>query len=135
MFQIETALLKFGGKENETLSESDKTSVVKRSVVTDHFIIKSGSSEFRLFYGKMRQNVLAKDENLEKEDLFSHLPVNVSQEGYDLYDGLSQYFYDVVDYKDQKVPMQLSIVSLPPLLHVQLQVSIGQRVNAHAHDF
>ncbi|KIY73387.1 cysteine proteinase [Cylindrobasidium torrendii FP15055 ss-10] len=104
MFQIETALLKFGGKENETLSESDKTSVVKR-----------------LFYGKMRQNVLAKDENLEKEDLFSHLPVNVSQEGYDLYDGLSQYFYDVVDYKDQKVPMQLSIVSLPPLLHVQLQ--------------
>ena len=82
----------------------------------------------RLFYGKIRQNVLAKDENLEKEDLFSHLPVNVAEEGFDIYDGLSQYFFDVVEYKNQKVPMQLSIVSLPPLLHIQLQVMSNTRV-------
>ena len=66
--------------------------------------------------------MLSQEENLEKEDLFSHLPVNVGDEGFDIYDGLGQYFYDMVDYKDQKVPMQLSVVNLPPLLHVQLQV-------------
>ncbi|KAG7452076.1 cysteine proteinase [Guyanagaster necrorhizus] len=103
MFQIETALLKFDSMTGSR-SDEDKTSVVKR-----------------LFYGKIRQNVVAADQTHEKEDLFSHLPVNVSDEGFDIYDGLGRYFYDVVDYKSQKVPMQLSLVSLPPLLHIQLQ--------------
>lgn len=103
MFQIETALLKFDSMIGSQ-SDEDKTSVVKR-----------------LFYGKIRQNVVAADQTHEKEDLFSHLPVNVADEGFDIYDGLGRYFYDVVDYKSQKVPMQLSLVSLPPLLHIQLQ--------------
>ncbi len=120
MFQIETALLKFDGV-SDSQSETDKTSVVKRYVDSVAFYSKP-IPKCRLFYGKIRQNVLAQDETLEKEDLFSHLPVNVGEEGFDIYDGLGQYFYDVVDYKDQKVPMQLSIVNLPPLLHIQLQV-------------
>ncbi|TFK56339.1 cysteine proteinase [Heliocybe sulcata] len=108
MFQIETALLKFdelGG------SEDDKTSVVKR-----------------LFYGKMRQRLTASEDDRrpkasvhEKEDLFSHLPVNVSEEGYDIYDGLSGYFDDIVEFDGKKARMEVSLVDLPPLLQIQLQ--------------
>lgn len=57
-----------------------------------------------------------------KEDLFSNLPVNVAEDGFDLYDGLSGNFDDIVDYKGEKARMEVSLVDLPPLLHVQLQV-------------
>lgn len=58
----------------------------------------------------------------EKEDLFSHLHVNVSEEGYDLYDGLSRYFDDVVEFEGVKKRMDVSLIDLPPLLQIQLQV-------------
>ncbi|KZT63625.1 cysteine proteinase [Daedalea quercina L-15889] len=110
IFQIETALLDFqemGG------AEDDKTSIVKR-----------------LFFGKKRQRLAplsSTDETRhkssihEKEDLFSHLHVNVSDEGFDLYDGLSRYFDDVVEFDGVKKRMEVSLVDLPPLLQIQLQ--------------
>jgi len=108
MFQIETALLKF---EEMSGSQDEKTSVVKR-----------------LFYGKIRQRLTAAYDNNqpqssvhEKEDLFSHLPVNVTQDGVDLYDGLSRYFDDVVEFEGKKARMEVSLVDLPPLLQIQLQ--------------
>lgn len=58
----------------------------------------------------------------EKEDLFSHLPVNVSEEGFDLYDGLGGYFHDHVEFEGKKATMEVSIVELPPILQIQLQV-------------
>lgn len=58
----------------------------------------------------------------EKEDLFSHLHVNVSEEGYDIYDGLGGYFDDVVEFEGIKRHMEVSLVDLPPLLQIQLQV-------------
>jgi ubiquitin carboxyl-terminal hydrolase 25/28 len=58
----------------------------------------------------------------EKEDLFSHLPVNVAADGVDLYDGLSGYFDDIVDFEGKKARMEVSLVDLPPLLQIQLQV-------------
>lgn len=58
----------------------------------------------------------------EKEDLFSHLPVNVAEDGFDLYDGLSGYFDDIVDFEGKKARMEVSLIDLPPLLQVQLQV-------------
>jgi ubiquitin carboxyl-terminal hydrolase 25 len=58
----------------------------------------------------------------EKEDLFSHLPVNVANDGIDIYDGLSKYFDDVVEYEGGKTRMEISIVDLPPILQIQLQV-------------
>ena len=58
----------------------------------------------------------------EKEDLFSNLPVNVAEDGFDLYDGLSGYFDDIVDFEGKKARMEVSLVDLPPLLQVQLQV-------------
>ncbi|KAG8835047.1 ubiquitin-specific protease ubp2, partial [Serendipita sp. 405] len=110
MFQIETALLDF--QIHET-AETEMSSVVKR-----------------LFYGKMRQRITpSKDPSQphektsvnEKEDIFSHLPVNVSDEGFDLHDGLGGYFYDNVEFEGKKAVMEVTLVDLPPILQVQLQ--------------
>ncbi|KAI5119718.1 hypothetical protein M0805_001432 [Coniferiporia weirii] len=109
MFQIETALLRFG--ELVGPDDSSKRSIVKR-----------------LFYGKIRQRLsLAPDPKRtksslhEREDYFSHLPVNVSEESFDLYDGLSGYFDDIVEYEGTKAKMEVSLVELPPILQIQLQ--------------
>ncbi|KDR85578.1 hypothetical protein GALMADRAFT_53377 [Galerina marginata CBS 339.88] len=106
MFQIETALLKF----DDISDGSDKTSVVKS-----------------LFYGKIRQRLTGADAQHsrssihEKEDLFSHLPVNVTNDGVDIYDGLSGYFDDVVEFEGRKARMEVTLVDLPPVLQIQLQ--------------
>jgi ubiquitin carboxyl-terminal hydrolase 25/28 len=81
-----------------------------------------------LFYGKIRQRVTPESNPSrhsihEKEDLFSHLPVNVSEEGFDIYDGLSRYFDDTVEFEGNRAHMEVSLVDLPPLLQIQLQVS------------
>ncbi|KAG1770169.1 SNF2 family N-terminal domain-containing protein [Suillus placidus] len=92
IFQIEIALLKFDG-----LGDSDnQNSVVKR---------------------RRRLRTLTH----EKEDLFSHLPVNVADNGFDIYDGLSGYFDNVIDYEGEKARMEVMLVDLPPLLQIQLQ--------------
>ncbi|TRM61623.1 hypothetical protein BD626DRAFT_405576 [Schizophyllum amplum] len=114
MFQIETALLRFDGSNGpESSQDIDKTSVVKR-----------------LFYGKLRQRIVAspgsdpaasRSSIHEKEDLFSHLPVNVTEDGTDIYDGLSGYFYDTVEFEGKKSRMEVELVDMPPLLQVQLQ--------------
>ncbi|KAJ3786715.1 hypothetical protein GGU10DRAFT_166019 [Lentinula aff. detonsa] len=147
MFQIETALLKFhgsgeGNADDAALDDTEKTSIVKR-----------------LFYGKIRQTFIetlkGEPTRHEKEDLFSHLPVNVGDEvdlldrgtsppfydadlsavaddtdtskdskeysTFDIYDGLGRYFDDMIEYEGQKVPMEVGLVKLPPLLQVQLQ--------------
>ncbi|TFY55421.1 hypothetical protein EVG20_g9326 [Dentipellis fragilis] len=108
IFQIETALLKFDGMDG---SEDGKTSIIKR-----------------LFYGTLKQRITVVPDDSgsrpsihEKEDLFSLLPVNVSDEGYDLYDGLSGYFDDVVEFESKKARMEVALVDLPPLLQIQLQ--------------
>lgn len=115
----------------------------------------------RLFYGKIRQTFIETLKGVptkhEKEDLFSHLPVNVGDEvdlvdrtigpspydvavssaadgsskdlgefsTFDIYDGLGRYFDDTIEYEGQKVPMEVGLVKLPPLLQVQLQVRSG----------
>ncbi|KAJ7204386.1 hypothetical protein GGX14DRAFT_646865, partial [Mycena pura] len=107
MFQIETALLKFNAISGS--QDDNKTSVVKR-----------------LFYGKIRQRIASEDLHSrasihEKEDLFSHLPVNVTDEGIDIYDGLSGYFDDVVEFEGKRARMEVTLVETPPLLQIQLQ--------------
>ncbi|KAF8581701.1 cysteine proteinase [Ramaria rubella] len=108
MFQIETGLLRF---DDMVGTDKDKISVVKR-----------------LFYGTIRQRIsLLLDPGgrgssiHEKEDAFSHLPVNVSEESFDIYDGLSGYFDDTVDFEGKKAKMEVSLVDLPPMLQIQLQ--------------
>lgn len=51
--------------------------------------------------------------------------MNVAEDGFDLYDGLSGYFDDVVEFEGKKARMEVSIVDPPPLLQVQLQVSFA----------
>jgi ubiquitin carboxyl-terminal hydrolase 25/28 len=125
MFQIETALLKF---DEMSGSQNGKTSVVKRCVLLASSCVYASLLP-RLFYGKIRQRISLVSANLqttssihEKEDLFSHLPVNVSEDGMDLYDGLSRYVDDVVEFEGKKARMEVSLVELPPLLQIQLQV-------------
>ena len=93
-----------------------------------------------LFYGKIRQRLTPLTEadakkprsgsTHEKEDLFSHLHLNVSDEAFDLYDGLSRYFDDVVELEGTKKRMEVTLVDLPPLLQIQLQVSLSQTLVA-----
>ncbi|KIK71437.1 hypothetical protein GYMLUDRAFT_52515 [Collybiopsis luxurians FD-317 M1] len=116
MFQIETALLKFDGIDagmDGVSDEPEKGSIVKC-----------------LFYGKIRQAFIetlkGEPTTHQKEDLFSHLPVNVGADaegefGFDIYDGLGRYFDDTIEYEGQKVPMEVGLVKVPPLLQVQLQ--------------
>lgn len=108
LFQIETALLRFDDVDS---TDKEKASVVKR-----------------LFYGTIRQRVFhipmsdgSQPTMHEKEDVFSHLPVNVSEEGFDLYDGLSAYFDDTIEFQGKKAKMEVSLVDLPPMLQIQLQ--------------
>ncbi|TFK68265.1 cysteine proteinase [Pluteus cervinus] len=107
MFQIETALLPFNSTESQ--EDVGKSSVVKK-----------------LFYGKIKQRLTGAEPRSrssvhEKEDLFSHLPVNVADDGIDIYDGLSNYFDDTVEFEGRKHRMEVSLVELPPLLQIQLQ--------------
>ena len=71
----------------------------------------------------------------EKEDLFSHLHINVSDEGFDIYDGLGRYFDDIVEFNGVKKRMEVTLVDLPPLLQVQLQVSRHDRTGEFASTF
>ena len=110
MFQIETALLGLGQLVGD--ADEDKRSVVKS-----------------LFYGKIRQRLSlppdpkrSKSSVHDREDYFAHLPVNVSSESFDLYDGLSGYFEDDVEFEGTKAKMHVSLVELPPILQIQLQV-------------
>jgi ubiquitin carboxyl-terminal hydrolase 25/28 len=124
VFQIETALLKFDGMDE---SEDGKSSVVKRYVVLKSLIYIQPLSN-RLFYGTLRQRLVAPTEGLralsthESENVFSILPVSVSDEGYDLYDGLSSYFHSTAQLYSNTVSMEITLVDLPPVLQIQLQV-------------
>lgn len=111
MFQIETALLRFSGGGGTEEMSTGKASVVKR-----------------LFFGKIKQRLTgladarqSRASVHDKIDLFSHLPVNVAEDGIDIYDGLSGYFDDVVDFQGKKARMEMSLVELPPILQIQLQ--------------
>jgi len=83
-----------------------------------------------LFYGTIRQRISPFQSGVdgrgtsihEKEDAFSHLPVNVSEESFDIYDGLSGYFDDTVEFEGKKAKMEVSLADLPPILQIQLQV-------------
>ncbi|CAE6429960.1 unnamed protein product [Rhizoctonia solani] len=104
--------------------------------VFDNWVLdEAGSGTIKkLFYGKLLQRLHpiidptsspTTSKRLatvhEKEDLFSHLLVNVSDEGFDLYDGLSGYFEDEVEHGGRRSRMEVSLLDLPPILQIQLQ--------------
>ncbi|KAG9018788.1 ubiquitin-specific protease ubp2 [Tulasnella sp. 427] len=113
MFQIEAAM-KFGMEKSGLGGLDSESSIVKR-----------------LFYGRIRQQITVLPEAgsssaspsavHEKEDLFGQLLVNVDDEGYDLYDGISGRFDDNIEFEGKQAHMDTSIVELPPVLQIQLQ--------------
>jgi len=129
VFQIETALLKFDGLDE---SEDGKSSVVKRYVALE-FLARAAIQllSSSLFYGSLRQRLVAPTSESsralsthENENVFSILPVSVSDEGYDLYDGLSSYFHSTAQLDSNTVSMEITLVDLPPVLQIQLQVCV-----------
>jgi ubiquitin carboxyl-terminal hydrolase 25/28 len=106
---------------------------IKQALSKGTFLLRQrkflSNASSRLFYGKIRQRITSVDGPQsrssihEKEDLFSHLPVNVANDGIDIYDGLSGYFDDVVEFQGRKARMEVTLVDLPPILQIQLQVS------------
>ena len=48
--------------------------------------------------------------------------MNVTTDGVDIYDGLSRYFDDIVDFDGEKRRMEVTLIDLPPVLQIQLQV-------------
>src|SRR5258708_2384786 len=86
-------------------------------------------SSNRLFYGTLRQRLVAPVSEgsralstHESENVFSILPVSVSDEGYDLYDGLNSYFHSTAQLYSDTVSMEITLVDLPPVIQIQLQV-------------
>jgi ubiquitin carboxyl-terminal hydrolase 25/28 len=86
---------------------------------------------YSLFYGTLRQRLIAPPTHEgaragsthDSENVFSILPVSVSDEGYDIYDGLSSYFHSTAQLDSNTVSMEITLVDLPPVLQIQLQVS------------
>ena len=79
------------------------------------------TSSFRLRprYSSLTAWVRRRDTSIhEKEVLFSLLPVNISDKGCDLYDGLSSYFGDKVEFEGKAARMEVTLVGLPPLLQI-----------------
>lgn len=56
-----------------------------------------------------------------KEVVFSQLPINVAEDGIDVYDGLTGFLDDNVELEGRKGRMEVTLVDPPPLLQIQLQ--------------
>ena len=102
MFQIEAAIKPDGYDENQ-----EQIDLVKR-----------------YFYGKTKQTLTFPNssEVRTKEELFSHLLVNVAESDRDLYSALDNSFdIEKVDLEGQEAKRFLSISQLPPVLQIQVQ--------------
>jgi ubiquitin carboxyl-terminal hydrolase 25 len=145
IFQIEAAL-EFDEKHAES-SKDGSRNIVKRCVIMLSIfcferISRNATLNFiRLFYGRKRQRILpaADDEKpkpsvSEKEDIFAQLLVNVSDDGMDLYDGLSGFMDDTIDFEGKQAKMEVDLLELPPILQIQLQVCFSEGLNAISSD-
>ena len=130
IFQIEAAL-QFDLEQGDSQG-SEQPNIVKQCVpkqMTVQVLITK-FLRLRLFYGKKRQRIWPAAEEgkpepavSEKEDIFAQLLVNVSDNGFDLYDGLGGFLDDTVEFEGKKAKMEVDLVELPPILQIQLQVS------------
>lgn len=76
------------------------------------------------FYGRTKQTLAFPDsaETRTKEELFSHLLVNVAEGDRDMYSALDSSFdIEQVDLEGRKARRYLSISHLPPVLQIQVQ--------------
>ncbi|TRM59714.1 hypothetical protein BD626DRAFT_572392 [Schizophyllum amplum] len=85
----------------------------------------------RLFCGTIRQRIVAwpcitnsqSAAKSNKEDLFSHLILNVTEDGIDIHDGLISYFDDenVFEFDGQECRMEVELLEMPLLLQMHIQ--------------
>lgn len=68
-----------------------------------------------------------------KEEIFNNLLVNVADEGLDLYDGLGYFLDDTIEFEGGTAEMEIDILELPPILHIQLQVCLKLVVYRRAY--
>ncbi|KIK37331.1 hypothetical protein CY34DRAFT_15778 [Suillus luteus UH-Slu-Lm8-n1] len=86
------------------LSEKTANKMIKQGMVD--LIIHTRTHLQRLAPVPAQQR--SKTSTHEREDLFSHLPVNVADNSFDnIRDGLSGYFDNVVDYEGEKARMEV----------------------------
>ncbi|KAF8541938.1 hypothetical protein BDD12DRAFT_827425 [Trichophaea hybrida] len=114
MFQIEAAIKPDSIDENE-----EQIDLVKR-----------------YFYGKTKQTLTFPNssETRTKEELFSHLLVNVAESDRDMYSALDNSFdIEQVDLEGREAKRYLSISSLPPVLQIQVQRVQFDREKASAY--
>ncbi|KAF8257036.1 hypothetical protein EI94DRAFT_1774682 [Lactarius quietus] len=82
----------------------------------------------RLFYGTLRQRLIAPDRKGRGQcqhtiqKTFFYTSCQVSDEGYDIYDGLSSYFHSTAQLDSNTLSMEITLLDLPPVLQIQLQV-------------
>lgn len=121
LFQIQAALddKKLAGAFGED------GNVIKRSVPSDarkH----ATESHHSLFYGITKQSLTFEKADAKmsvKEEEFAYLLVDVAEEGRDLYDALDNVFDESqVDVDGGSARRRVSLLALPPILQIQLQV-------------
>lgn len=81
----------------------------------------------RLFKGVSRQTLRLTVQTTEvrhKEEQFSYLLVDIPHDGLDIYDGIdAAYSQSIVTLDGKEVDRTDSLLRLPPILQIQLQVS------------
>ncbi|KAG0642222.1 hypothetical protein HOY80DRAFT_1008062 [Tuber brumale] len=90
----------------------------------------------KLFYGKTKQTLSFPDsaETRTKEELFSHLLVDVAEGDRDIYSALDSSFdIEQVDLEGREAKRFLSISHLPPILQIQVQRVQYDRAKASAY--
>lgn len=84
------------------------------------------TSPCSLFYGTTKQSLTFDKEDAKtsvKEEEFAYLLVDVAEEGRDLYDALDNVFdQSKVEVEGGTARRQVSLLDLPPILQIQLQV-------------
>ncbi|KAL1711514.1 hypothetical protein EV715DRAFT_298007 [Schizophyllum commune] len=80
----------------------------------------------RLFYGRLVQRIVEESPKsdrptLEKEDIYSHLPLGIPVGSVDLYDVLDGHFSSAVESQGAQCQMNIELIGVPPLLQIQLK--------------
>ncbi|KAN0065709.1 ubiquitin-specific protease ubp2 [Thecaphora frezii] len=132
LFQLEIALAAQGGSgvhQDEARSPTDARMDVDAAPSSD----TSGASEdllSKLFLGKTCQQLELVDPDATKgpsihtkREVFKILPVDVLEEGRDLYDGLDGFFDEETLIGSEGKPLRrtVTLIEPPPLLQIQLQ--------------
>lgn len=125
MFQVEAALT-----SNEVVEHSEGAQTDMGESFEDSDWVPDGDLLKRLFLGRTCQRVEVQDTQLKrgtsvhlKREVFKILPIDVHEEGQDIYDGLDGFFDEETLEGPEGKPMcrTVTLTDPPALLQIQLQ--------------